>query len=141
MAIRILEGSQPWVPALRASISWLLYAFETSVRMRSNGTVTLLLDDTDVMNDDEGNTFFLTMGFVQDPFGWEDERDGSLDTEVMITLYRWHTIDSKVDLYHPDTKEPFTTFPLKMDTFGDDLANAVPGLFPDAPDFHNQKPS
>ena len=62
MAIRILEGSLPWVPALRASISRLLYAFETSVRMRSNGTVTLLLDDTDVMNNDEGNTFFLQWG-------------------------------------------------------------------------------
>ena len=130
MAITVLEGSRPWEPEVRRSMSRLLYAFEMSVRMRSNGEVTLLLDDTMITSDDEANVLFLKMGAVPDPFGWADERDGSLDTEVMITIYRWHTVDSKVDLYHPGEDEPFASFLLHMDTLGDDFANAVPGLFP-----------
>lgn len=130
MAITVLEGSRPWEPELRRSMSRLLYALEMSVHMRSNGEVTLLLDDTMITSDDEADVLFLKMGPVPDPFGWKDERDGFLDSEVMITIYRWHTVDSKVDLYHSGEKEPFTSFLLHMDTLGDDFANAVPGLFP-----------
>ena len=81
------------------------------------------------------------MGKTPDLFEWEDERDESLNTQVAITLYMYHTIDSVVDLFRSGENEPFTSFPLRMDTFGDDLANAVPGLFPDNPDMQNQRPS
>ena len=131
MAIRIIEGSQPWVPAVRESMSRLLYTFETSVRTRSNGDVTLLLDDAMVSSDDEANTIIVFAGKSSDLFGWEDERDESLDMNVMVTLYRWHTIDSSVDLFRLGEDEPFATFPLKMDSFADDLAKAAPGLFPE----------
>ena len=46
MAIKILEGSLPWAPALRASMSRLMYAFEASVRSRSGGDVTLFVDQS-----------------------------------------------------------------------------------------------
>ena len=141
MAIKILEGSLPWAPALRASMSRLMYAFESSVRTRSGGDVTLFVDDALVTRDNDTNSFFFTMGKVPDLFEWDDEQDRSLETEIAITLYLNHTIDSEVDLYHPGEKEPFATFPLKMDTFADDLANAVPGLFPDVSDVLNQRPS
>lgn len=141
MAIKILEGSLPWAPALRASMSRLMYAFEASVRTRSSGEITLFVDDALVTRDNDTNAFFFTMGKVPDLFEWDDERDRSLETEITITLYLNHTIDSKVDLYHPAEKEPFATFPLKMDTFADDLANAIPGLFPDVSDVQNQRPS
>lgn len=141
MAIRILEGSLPWTPELRASMSRLMYAFETSVRMRSGGEVSLFLDDALVTRDGDTNTFFFTMGKTPDLFEWKDERDSSLNTQVVITLYMNHMVDSVVDLMRFGETEPFASFLLHMDTFGDDLANAVPGLFPNATDFHNQKPS
>ena len=68
MAIRILEGSLPWAPELRASMSRLMYAFETSVRMRSGGEVSLFLDDALVTRDGDTNTFFFTMGKTPDLF-------------------------------------------------------------------------
>lgn len=129
MAIEILKGSRPYLPDLRRSMSRLLYAFEMSVQTRSDGNVTLLLDDALITSDDEAETLFLKMGRVPDPFGWKDERDGSLDTDVTITIYRWHTVDSKVELYRPAAKEPFVIFLLHMDSLGDDFAKAIPELF------------
>jgi len=130
MAIRIMDGSKPWAPEVREGMSQLLYTFEDCVRMESDGEATFLLDDSMVSNDDEADTIFFIMGKSSDPFGWEDERDKSFDTNVMITICRWHTVDSSVDLFRPDEDEPFATFPLRMDTFAGDLARAVPGLFP-----------
>ena len=138
MSITVLKDSLPWPPELRASMSRLLYAFETSVRMRSKGGVTLLLENAMVSRDEEMHSIILSMGVAPDMFAWEDEVDESLRTDVVITLYLRHMVDSTVDLLHPGTEEPFATFPLKMDTFGDDLADAVPGLFPDPTE--NPKP-
>ena len=97
--------------------------------MRSNGEVTLL-ENAMVLRDENKHSIFLKMGFVPDPLAWEDEPDRKLYTNVAITLYLWHMVDSVVALHHPSDKEPFATFPLMMDTFGDDLANAIPELFP-----------
>jgi hypothetical protein len=141
MAIRILEGSLPWAPELRASMSRLMYAFESAVRTRSGGEVSLFVDDAVITRDHDKDTILFSMGKTPDLFEWVDERDESLNTQVAITLYMYHTVDSVVDLFRSGEDEPFTSFPLRMDTFGDDLANAVPGLFPNNPEMLNQRPS
>ena len=141
MAIRLLNGSLPLPPGLRASMSRLMYAFETAVRMRSGGEVSLFVDDAVITRDHDKDTILFTMGKTPDLFEWVDERDESLNTQVAITLYMYHTVDSAVDLFRSGEDEPFTSFPLRMDTFGDDLANAVPGLFPNNPEMLNQRPS
>lgn len=141
MAIRLLEGSLPLSPELRTSMSRLMYAFETAVRMRSGGEVSLFVDDAVITRDHDKDTILFTMGKTPDLFEWVDERDESLNTQVAITLYMYHTIDSVVDLFRSGEEGPFTSFPLRMDTFGDDLANAVPELFPENPEMQNQRPS
>lgn len=97
--------------------------------MRSNGEVTLL-ENAMVSRDENTHSIFLKMGFIPDPLAWEDELNRSLYTNVTITLYLWHMVDSVVNLYHPGNKEPFATFPLKKDSFSDDLVNVLPELFP-----------
>lgn len=141
MAIRLLEGSLPLSPELRTSMSRLMYAFETAVRMRSGGEVSLFVDDAVITRDHDKDTILFTMGKTPDLFEWVDERDESLNTQVAITLYMYHTIDSVVDLFRSGEEGSFTSFPLRMDTFGDDLANAVPELFPENPEMQNQRPS
>ena len=141
MAIKVLEKSLPWAPALRTSMSRLMYAFEASVRSRSGGKVTLFVDDALVTRDDDTNALLFTMGKVPDLFEWDDERDRRFDVDITVTLFLNHMVDSKVDLYHLGEKEPFATFPLKMDSFADDLAVVVPEIFPNVTNAQNQKSS
>ena len=141
MSIKIMENSLPWVPELRASMSRLMFAFESSVRMRSGGEVSLFLNDALVTRDQETNTFFFTMDKTPDLFEWVDEKDSSLNAEVAIMLYMNHMVDSAVDLIHPGETEPFATFPLHMDTLAKDLSKAIPGLFPDISEEQKQRSS
>ena len=78
--------------------------------------------------------FSELLGKIEDPFEWADERDDSLDTDVVIKIFQNHPEDSTLSFFTPGEEEPFHVVPLQMESLGDDFAYAVPELFPEQPE-------
>ena len=118
---------------VRCSISRLVHSFEEVVRERSQGNASVLFYDPLIVGDEEIIGITLTLGKSNGPFEWYDERDCSFDTEVIIKIFQKHPADSTLSFYTPGAEEPFHVVPLQMESLGDDLAFAVPELFPEQP--------
>ena len=120
-----------FTPDVRRYISRLVYDFEMIVRERSQGKASILFINPLIIGDDEIIGITLLLGKGDGPFQWEDERDDSFDTDVIIKIFQKHLADSTVSFYYPGAKEPFHIAPLHMDSLGDAFAVAVPELFPE----------
>ena len=118
-------------PDVRTRISQLVRTCESIVHKQSGGETTLLLCHPLIVCHEDLIGITFSMGKIEDPFEWADERDDSLDTDVVIKIFQKHPADSTVSFYYPGAKEPFHIAPLQMESLGDALAIAVPELFPE----------
>ena len=128
------ENSVLLTPDVRSRISQLVRTCESIVRQQSGGETTLLLDDPFIGCHEDLIGIKFSMGKIKDPFEWADERDDSLDTDVVIKIFQNHPEDSTLSFFTPGAEEPFNVISFQMEGLGEDFAFVVPELFSKQPE-------